>query len=261
VRALLLSALMASACVRGEAHVTLKGARLVLEVPSLEKPRGAALVSLGDRALERFAAALRRPLPRGRLFAAFYRSPEAYRAASARLAQGRFANHAAFSSASGSHLRWSRSVESALLHELSHQLLLQQLESYARLPGWLVEGFSDALAERTLAELHGIDALALPEYASKLARCRDMIDREQWIPLDRFLGLGIDAWKLDDAEAHQRHYAQSFCVARYLADGPLLAHLLALPVEQVRRAFEAWIGAPREIDRRIASWVPRGVVP
>jgi hypothetical protein len=226
VRSLALMLLL-SACAAPR-RVIVESAHVRIQVPIEERASAAHLVSLAERAVERLAALLGKSLPRGRLFAAFHGAPD-YRATATRVAGGRFANHAGFSSAEASHLRWTLAgrspldapgpAESGLLHELSHQLQLRLAGDYARQPGWWVEGSADVLAERVLSEIYGIDALRMPEYGHKLERCRRMIDRKQWIPLADFLGKPSDAWKNDDIEAHQRLYAQSFCVALFLSQG------------------------------------------
>ena len=214
--------------------VTWSGRYVDVVVPASDSAFGQRLVPLLDRAVDEYVQYLGVSAPSQKVPIFFYVTDAAYLQARRDVPPKHEAGFTLMPASVwdrrhplGCHIRYGTrltsddaattgDVESIVLHELAHAVAFEAMPLYQQLPAWWIEGMSDLLSSKAMADIWHVPLERQPLMSERLR----FAVREKSIPLDELLSLEhgtISA--VADPEHVGMVYAEGFALLQYL-DSP-----------------------------------------
>jgi hypothetical protein len=241
--------------------IGLSGKHVDVIVPHDARRFGERIVTLADRAFERYVEWLGAPplnercdlrfVAVSKLYWNLYVTVRRYERKSpgftfASRKSGNVASYMLLEYGSAGLDRGTPELDFTTLHELSHCVVQRVTGSYSDWPSWWTEGSADLFAARAISEFTGVPREQIPRVAFANRDARTRLAQGRWVPLSRLFALDQDEPKLE--------WERSATV--YLESRALLNHLDTSPETHAKlETFIKYVGSLRAflITSRIAN--------
>jgi hypothetical protein len=214
-------------------------------------------------------------MPTDRLVLSYYATEDGYHFATHTLGADKLSEHAGFTRARHSYMRWpspparaavagAGRLEYLTAHELAHQVeYVASRGLAARMPPWLTEGAADFLAEMALASIYHLSDGELVGFFGRCEPARQARREKYAIPVQQFFDAKYEAWQRKEHRSDNLFYSQGYTLLRSLS----------LPVDRMRAFLrKLWaqggnvdlfvggllrdaFGDPTAIQQRMDAWL------